>query len=336
MTSYRKNLLVGVVVLFGLIVLGWMILQFGDRGAALFSPARIPITLRSDRADGLGQGAMITYRGVNVGRVVSVTRLAGNTGVVISAVVDETPPLPGNLQGEIFYSSALGSVSSVSLITPGDAEPEGELKANAELEAQFLGLALIPPEITRLANELQAVTRQFRDANVVGNFNETLTTLRAQLEKAGDVLDSVNAVVGDQQMRADIQAAVAHIRQASADAAVMLERAKVASERFDNITAGAETAVTDARTLINRSTAGVDQLTSQLTARLEQSAKILERVESVATKIDRGQGTAGQLVNDPKLYQALVDSTEQLNQTIVILQRIAQQWEQEGVSLRLK
>jgi phospholipid/cholesterol/gamma-HCH transport system substrate-binding protein len=31
------------------------------------------------------------------------------------------------------------------------------------------------------------------------------------------------------------------------------------------------------------------------------------------TKVDSGSGTASQLINDPQLYQNLVDATEQLN-----------------------
>ena len=57
---------------------------------------------------------------------------------------------------------------------------------------------------------------------------------------------------------------------------------------------------------------------------------------AVAAKIDAGQGTAGQLVNDPKLYQSLVDSARELNATITDFKRLVEQWEQEGVSLKLK
>jgi hypothetical protein len=53
-------------------------------------------------------------------------------------------------------------------------------------------------------------------------------------------------------------------------------------------------------------------------------------------KVDKGQGTAGQLVNDPKLYQSLNDTARQLDKTVADLQRLIEQWEQEGIDLRLK
>jgi hypothetical protein len=52
--------------------------------------------------------------------------------------------------------------------------------------------------------------------------------------------------------------------------------------------------------------------------------------------VDKGQGTAALLINDPKLYQSLVDNSRELNVTIATLKRLADQWEQEGVALKLK
>jgi hypothetical protein len=42
------------------------------------------------------------------------------------------------------------------------------------------------------------------------------------------------------------------------------------------------------------------------------------------------------LLNDPKLYQSLLDSSKELNATISDLRRLVEQWEQEGVSLKVK
>ena len=39
---------------------------------------------------------------------------------------------------------------------------------------------------------------------------------------------------------------------------------------------------------------------------------------------------------NPRLYQAMVDSAKQLNGTLGDLNRLVQQWEQEGVTLKIK
>jgi hypothetical protein len=55
----------------------------------------------------------------------------------------------------------------------------------------------------------------------------------------------------------------------------------------------------------------------------------------MARKVEQGKGTAGMMVNDPRLYESMVDSAKQLNATLSDLNRLVQQWEQEGVTLRL-
>ena len=80
---------------------------------------------------------------------------------------------------------------------------------------------------------------------------------------------------------------------------------------------------------------GRDLLADEHAARLEQVSRTLDHFQSISAKIDNGNGTAGQLINDPKLYQALVDSATQLNATIADLSRLVEQWEQEGISFKL-
>jgi ABC-type transporter Mla subunit MlaD len=79
----------------------------------------------------------------------------------------------------------------------------------------------------------------------------------------------------------------------------------------------------------------IDDLSKDLGQRLTQIAGILERFQSVADKIDKGNGAAGQFVNDPRLYESLVDTSRELNETVKTFKRLADQWEHEGVSLKL-
>ena len=79
-----------------------------------------------------------------------------------------------------------------------------------------------------------------------------------------------------------------------------------------------------------------DSLNKQLGDRLTQIAGVLNNVQDITGKVDQGKGTAGMLVNDPRLYESLADSIKQLDATTTDLHRLVEQWEQEGVSLKLK
>jgi len=320
MSPYRRNILVGVVVIGALVLLGWMILKFGDRPAKFFATPSQPIRFITDRADGLGEGSNITYRGVIVGRVKDVRRTDDGKQVVVNAEVDTTPPLPANIAASIVTQSALGSTSALVLDLTGP-QPEGQLKPGVQLRAHFVGLALLPPEYAQLASELRLTAQQFRESQVVLHLDQ-------QVIKAGQVLDNVNSLIGDPKLRENIQVALANIRQAS-------ETINKLGGKFDKIADDASTTMGDVRTTVGKAGTNLDTISKQVSDRLQQVSVTLDHFQSISAKIDEGKGTAGQLVNDPKLYQALVDSSVQLNATIADLKRLVEQWEQEGLHFKL-
>ena len=76
------------------------------------------------------------------------------------------------------------------------------------------------------------------------------------------------------------------------------------SAKLDKLSDDATTTLSDVRTTVKTTGTNVETLSKQAGDRLEQISKTLDHFQSIAAKIDQGQGTAGQLVNDPKLYQA--------------------------------
>src|SRR5688572_14473084 len=101
MTPYRRNIVVGVTMVGALVILGWMIIQFGEVPAGWFAPPMMPVKIVTERADGIAEGTIIGYRGVAVGRVTKVTMGEDLIHVNIDAQVDERQPLPANVEGVI-------------------------------------------------------------------------------------------------------------------------------------------------------------------------------------------------------------------------------------------
>jgi phospholipid/cholesterol/gamma-HCH transport system substrate-binding protein len=335
MTSYQKNVFVGATVLGGLVILAWMILRFGDQPAKLFAESRMPIRFVSERADGLGDGSPITYRGVGVGIVKRVARNADSTQVIIEAEVDEKPPLPANVRGTIYTTGLLGATSQIALELI-DSDPRGALARDTTLRAEFVGLNLLPPEFAQLAAELRALTTEIREAKLVEHIGLTVESFREQLDKTGTLIENTNKILGDEQMQADLRASVAKLKGVIEQAERVAANMEKFSGDLSEISSETKDTIKSARTTIGTADEQIQRVSGQINARLVQLAKILENFQSISQKIDEGKGTAGQLVNDPKLYQALVDSTRELNLTIADLRRLVEQWEQEGVSLKLK
>jgi phospholipid/cholesterol/gamma-HCH transport system substrate-binding protein len=300
MTPRRRNLIVGVVVLGSMFTLGWMILQFSSQSAGSLFNKGTEFQIVADRVDGVSEGTPITYLGVNVGRVATIRRVPGKREVMLTAMLNEGEQVPANVTGIIRPQSALGPSATISLELDKDPAPQN-LAKNSVVQAHHTGGGVIPAEFGDLATDI-------REQELVRHATEAVRELQKQLQKAGRTIDSVNDVLADPKIRADLKSTVANIHQTS-------ENMQRFSQKLDKV--------------------AIDEVGRELGARLTQVSETLERVNSVAAKIDKGQGTAGLLVNDPRLYESFVDTARELNLTVTDLRRLVQQWEEEGFRLKL-
>lgn len=328
MSQHRRNILVGTTVIGALLILGWMTLKFGGKMALVFAEPQIPIQFIASRADGIAEGSPLYYRGVSVGQVSGVRRHENQEDIIIDALVDQTPPLlPGNLAGEIKSQGLIGGASGIDLVLTGPLSQKS-LAADQVLKAEFIGLDLLPPEFADLAKEL-------REVKLIKHLDETIVSMRLQLEKAGAVMDSLQQVVGDARIREDLQVAMKNIRGATETAGRVGTNLEKFTGKLEGISDDAAAAVKQTRSTLTKTEAHVDDLAKQMGDRLHQLGGLLENFQSISGKLDKGQGTAGLLINDPKLYESLVDTSRELNLTISDLKRLVEQWEQEGVSFKL-
>jgi phospholipid/cholesterol/gamma-HCH transport system substrate-binding protein len=300
MSPYRRNILVGLTVIVGLTGLSIMLLKFGGTSVEMLRRGnQVQVQFIGDRADGLAEGAQVVYRGVPVGRVASVRRDGNNIDVIVSALV--AGDLPANISGSIKTVSLVSGISEVELRLDGgpDAKPLGILKDGQSLPAKYVGADLIPPEILD------------------------------QFAAVGTLIKGLNGYVNDPAIRQDLQASLANVHQ-------ITNRLQQFSEGLPRIQQDAAATLTEAHNTVITARADLDRTTRQIEDIKLQTAKVLDNVQAITDKVNKGQGSAGLLLNDPKLYESLVDNSRQLNLTIADLKRLVEQWEQEGVSFKLK
>ena len=333
MTSYRKNIAVGVTMLGALALLGLMIMLFGEAPVRLFRPAQLQIKFLADTGEGLTKGSPIFYLGVNIGQVKSVELPDHEPGVIIWGQIDSKRPLPGNVDA-IIRSSIIGGNTTLTL-EPIDGNPKGQLKDQAVIQAHMGGSNVLPREFAELARELTSLSKKlqttvgdFNDAKVVDKVTAALKSVQETADKFGGASDELKKLIGDQALRGDIKEALANFKSVS-------ENAKVITKNLEKFSIDLQKTNADASLVITRTGGHVDDLSKQLGDRLDQLAGVLEKFQSVANKIDKGEGTVGKLINDPKLYEALLQTSQELNLTVKDLRRLVEQWEQEGVSLKL-
>jgi phospholipid/cholesterol/gamma-HCH transport system substrate-binding protein len=312
MTAYQRNVVVGVVVLVGLGMLAWMILQFANKAASFFLTTGTRITLTTPRAEGIADGSPVTYKGVNVGRVTGVRRVLSDGGredIIIDALINADPPLPANLHGRIKQTSLLGGSSMIALepdlaamTRPGASQNVGFLGAGANLQADFV------PDVTSLTDSVQSLS-----------------------DSAQTMINSINKIVGDQKVADDIRASLANARQTLENANKVSARLDKLGASFEKTADSAQATMGEVQITVKDARGEIKRMSDNLNQRLGQIAEALQKIQSVTQKIDQGQGTAGKLVNDPKLYDALSDTAAELKLTVKDLRRLIQQWEQEGI-----
>lgn len=351
MSAFKKNLMVGITVLIALILLGWMILRFSDAPFRLFAKAQMPINLEAPSAEGVSEGTSIYYLGVSVGRVTKIDRSEDLRSVVLKGLVD--PPIPANVEGRI-RTQLFGGGASISLVlvpytvdevaagmtrpatAPAEVaqtiEPRGTLKANSTVRAVFLGIDILPKEFTDLSQELRRTSEQFRQSQLVPKLASAVDTFKMNIDKAGNLIDSMNKVVGDEKMRQDLNIAIRNFRDTSEKAASVAQKLDALSTKVD---ARVDEVGGKTSKLLDTATGRVDEIGKLMGDRLVQIAKTIDQFEAITRKINEGNGTAAMLLNDPVLYENLIDVSKEMKLTVSDLKRLVEQWETEGVPFKL-
>jgi phospholipid/cholesterol/gamma-HCH transport system substrate-binding protein len=339
MSAYRKNVMVGATVLVSLVALAWMLLKFGGGPAALFTPAELPVQFIAGRADGLGQGSAVLFRGVEVGRIIKIYRSPDNTQILIDAMIDRDPPLPGNLTGFIRAQSLLGAGTSISLerVDPETGRPTTEpltggpvatLVDHQRIQAKYIGLDVLPPEFGDLARELRTTSQQLRASHIIEHADEAV-------QQSRDLVANLRKITEDPKIRGDVQSTIDNLKAATVKANRIADNIEKFSGQLQTISSDAQSTIHTANQSILKTQGHIDDISRQLADRLTQVAQILDSFQSVALKVDAGKGTAGALINDPRLYDSLVDTSKELNSTLADLKRLIDQWEQEGIYFKL-
>jgi phospholipid/cholesterol/gamma-HCH transport system substrate-binding protein len=340
MATYHKNIAVGLTMLVALALLGTMIMLFGDAPIKLFRGDKLNITFVADSAENISKGSAVYYRGVNIGQVEDVALTGNREGVEIYAQIDAGLNIPSNVEGFI-RGSPIGGTATLHLELTGP-NPQGALSTGVRIPAHLGGSGLLPPEFVDLAKEIRVLVAQINQnkladkvAVAVDKVGVAVDSANKTFAKVGDAVDDLRKLLGDDKLRGDIRETLANFKTVSENAKTIAKNLEAFSARLNKLSGDGERVLNDISGVVTRTGARVDEMSKSLGQRMDQVAGVLDRMQSIANKIDKGEGTAGKIINDGKLYESLSDTAAELHLTIKDLRRLVQQWEQEGVPLRL-
>jgi len=157
-------------------------------------------------------------------------------------------------------------------------------------------------------------------------------TFKMNIDKAGNLIDSMNRLVGDEKTRKDLNVAIENFRITSERAASIAQKLDAMSTKVDS---RVDEVAGKTNKLLDTANGRVDEIGKLMGDRLVQIAKTIDQFESITRKINEGNGTAAMLLNDPVLYENLIDVSKEMKLTVMDLKRLVEQWESEGVPFKL-
>jgi len=153
--------------------------------------------------------------------------------------------------------------------------------------------------------------------------------LRGTLAKLDSALDAIAAVLGDRDNQTNIRTSLSRLAEAAA-------KATEAMEALKGFAAEARKAVSEVAGPATAAARHFDDAARQLVVTAEKTSALMVTINEAATKLQADQGSAGKLLNDPKLYNNLAEAARQMSQLMQELRATVEKWKQEGIPLKLK
>jgi phospholipid/cholesterol/gamma-HCH transport system substrate-binding protein len=295
--NISREFKVGAVAVLALASLYWGIAFL--KGSDLLKNTRI-IYAVYDHIDELSKARPVNINGFKVGQVEHINFLPDGSGrILVSLNITNDIRIPKNTIAKIYSSDLIGN-KAVELIM-GDSPLQAEIGDTLKSKIQ-----------RSLTEEVNEQVRPIKEKaeKLLGSVDTVLTLVSGFLNE--DTKQSFTKTFQSvQQSFATLKNTVSTLDRAFTSS----EKDLVSSiNNLAKITAALEGNQDNLNSIFKNLESISDSLSDiEFKRVIGNLNKTLEKTNSIMTKVDSGSGTASQLINDPQLYQNLVDATEQLN-----------------------
>lgn len=319
----RRDVIVGIFVIVGLAALGWMILKFGDLPTFVSRIRSFQVYVRFPSAPGVQTDTPVRFCGYQIGRVTQVMApaiLPDDTGRryhqtrCALSINKQYTDIPSNVAVKLM-TRGLGS-SYIELVVDPNRLPAPPRDPNR-------------PETRFLVNGIEiqgssGMTSEFFP-------EESQRKLDTLIEGINTFVANANDIIGDPNNKRNIKGTLANLTGASHNFSVAMDEATKTME-------DARKAIEEFRQLASTGTEtlkSVDGKAERLVASLvNTSAEIgqaMSQLRLATEKVNTGDGTAGKLINDARLYESLVETTFEMNVLLKDLKQLIDKVSEKGL-----
>lgn len=266
------------------------------RGNDVFSSDNMYYT-DYDNVDGLATSKPVMVNGYQIGRV-SKMYLMDNGKIRTEFKIKSEYEIPSNTIARIVSESILGSKVIVfdlgnSKTIARDGDPlQSDVQANLMEKVEPLQKK-IENLVVKLDSVLSAVNTALDD-EFQRDFKKSLHSISISLNNMEKITSGVESLMGSERVR------LAKIMQ---NLESITDNFKNNNDKINSI-------------LANLDNLSEDLSKTEIKATIDNAHQAMKDVQNITSKINKGEGSIGLLLNDDKLYDNLNDASASLNQLV--------------------
>ncbi|MDD5712549.1 MAG: MlaD family protein [Smithellaceae bacterium] len=312
MNTISSEAKVGLFVLAGLIILGYMSFKVGQKGFSFEKGYNVQVMF--DNVAGLSPDASVQIAGVEVGRVESISLKNGRA--LVELRINPSVRVERDAQASLKTKGILGE--KYIEIKPGtpasgylrSGDEIGRVERQADIDRLLNQMALIADDIKAVTGSLSSVLGSKQGERSLGDI----------VENTRELTENMNRVVAENQ--ASLRILIENTRQLTENLNRMVATndPKI-NETIDNLraaTAAMEKTFASLQS-VSQSLESGEGTMGQLIKDKTMATKLNQAVASlqeVTDKINQGKGTIGKLVNDDETVKNLNEGLAGINRYI--------------------
>jgi phospholipid/cholesterol/gamma-HCH transport system substrate-binding protein len=300
-----------------------MIYKFGDLPTAVSKLGSFEVFVQFPTAPGVQKDTPVRFCGYQIGKVTEVMApeirqdlknpdLKYHQTVVVLSIDEDFGTIPSNVEIKLM-TRGLGS-SYIELEADPEKVPAPPLDPNRPVTVHLIKNMWLQGS-SGIASEFFPKEMQEKLEKMVAGI--------------GRLVASADAILGDEENQASLKKTLSSLPTLMDEAIQTVQEARVMVDKIREF-AGAGTMVAQ-----NADTK-LDELVPTIVETSGELGKTASELRAVLGKVNEGRGSAGKFVNDGRLYESLLDSTDQMQLLLEDLKLFIVESRDKGLPLKLK
>jgi phospholipid/cholesterol/gamma-HCH transport system substrate-binding protein len=343
-----RDFLTGATALVGLAGLVIMLILFGEMANFTQKNYRFYVTVTT--AAGLADSSPVTLNGVKVGQIIEAkvaeppasgarlrVRIRQDTPIPRGAKVSVNQSLVGDASLEFTIPAEMTTEQRADTVKDGDTLVGGD---PGGLFAK-LGQSLDEPlkKLSRTADSIDELARTYTDlGNRLKDVVEPRTLADLQAGKAPNLRTTIErldvALTGANRWLADDQL-LGETKKLVEKANGVVDQASTLATEWTATAKDVRSTVSNIDSQVNKLAPKADEAVAQATTTLRTAETAAAKLADAIETMNKGQGTMGQLMQNPDLYNSLNDSAKRLDAALSEFQLLVEKLRKEGIPLKL-